>query len=137
MAEAFLNRIGGERFAAESAGLETGTLNPDAVEVMKESGIDISGNRTKSVFDFYKQGKTYDYVITVCSASAAERCPTFPGKVKRLHWEFDDPAGFRGTQEENLKKIRVVRDNIREKIEELVSEVGNCRMDGGNVIFHL
>ena len=66
MAEAFLKQLTGDRFEVESAGLEPGKLNPLAVEVMKESGIDISKNKIKSVFDLYKQGKRYDYVITVC-----------------------------------------------------------------------
>ncbi len=122
MAEAFLKEIGGDRFAVESAGIEAGVLNPNAVDVMKEAGIDISGNKTKSVFDFYKQGKTYSYVITVCSAAAAEKCPIFPGRVNRLHWEFDDPAGFQGTHEEILAKTRAVRDQIKKRIEEFADE---------------
>ncbi len=123
IAEVFLNLLGGERFIAESAGLEPGVLNPNVVEVMKETGIDISGNKTKSVFGFFKQGKIYNYVITVCNASAGERCPVFPGRVTRLHWEFDDPAGFQGTHEEILAKTRIVRDQIKNKIEEFINKV--------------
>lgn len=122
MAEAFLNRIGGN-FIAESAGIEAGILNPIAVEVMKEAGIDISGNKTKSVFDFYKQGKIYNYVITVCDSKTAERCPLFPGTLKYLHWDLDDPASFQGSYEEKLGKTRVVRDRIKEKISEFITEV--------------
>ena len=118
MAEAFLKKYAGDRFDVESAGLEPGKLNPIVVEVMKEVGIDISQNKTKSVFDFYKQGKQYDYVITVCDESQSGACPMFPGKGERLHWGFDDPSSFQGTPEERLEKTRVVRDKIRKKIEE-------------------
>ena len=79
MAEAFLKKYGGDRFEVESAGLEPGTLNPVVVEAMKEVGIDISQNKAKSVFDFYRQGKQYDYVVTVCNESEAGKCPVFPG----------------------------------------------------------
>src|SRR3990167_1894983 len=79
MAEAFLNQMAGDRFEVESAGLEPGKLNPLAIEVMKEAGIDISQNKTKSVFDFYGAGKKYDYVITVCDESQSGQCPVFPG----------------------------------------------------------
>jgi arsenate reductase len=116
MAEAFLNDLGKDKFVAESAGLEPGVLNPLVVEVMKEAGYDISGNKTKSVFDFYKQGKTYDFVITVCDESSGERCPLFPGGATRLHWGFDDPSSFNGDEKEKLAKTRIVRDKIKEKI---------------------
>jgi arsenate reductase (thioredoxin) len=117
MAEAFLQQTAGDRFEVESAGLEPGTLNPLAVEVMKEVGLDISRNKTKSVFDFYKQGKQYDYVITVCDESQAGACPIFPGTGERLHWGFDDPSSFQGTWEERLEKTRLVREHIKQKIE--------------------
>jgi arsenate reductase len=118
MAEAFLRQIAGDRFDVESAGLEPGKLNPVVVEVMKEAGIDISQNKTKSVFDFYKQGKSYDYVITVCDESQSGKCPVFPGAGKRLHWGFDDPASFQGTHNEKLAKTMIVRDQIKQKIEQ-------------------
>jgi len=120
MAEAYLNHFGGDKFLAESAGLEPGVLNPYVVKVMKEDGIDISGNKTKSVFDFYKQGKLYSYVITVCEQEAAEKCPIFPGGGKRLHLSFPDPSKFTGTEEEILNKVRKVRDEIKEKIKEFI-----------------
>lgn len=116
MAEAFLNKYGNGRFQAESAGLEPGMLNPLVVEVMREAGIDISQNQTKSVFDFYKQGRLYSYVITVCDESQAEGCPLFPGNARRLHWSFADPSGFSGTHQEKLAQTRKVRDAIEEKI---------------------
>ncbi|MFY9720749.1 MAG: arsenate reductase ArsC [Candidatus Cybelea sp.] len=116
MAEAFLNNSCPNEFAAESAGLEPGTLNPLAVAAMREAGIDISGNQTKSAFDLFKAGRLYSYVITVCDETSAERCPIFPGTARRLHWSFTDPAGFEGSWEERLSQTRVVRDEIHAQI---------------------
>jgi len=124
MAEAFLNSLVVDVFEAQSAGIEPGTLNPLAVEVMKEVGIDISGNMTKSVFDFYKDGKLFSYVITVCDAASSEMCPIFPGLLtKTIHWSFEDPALFTGSHEERLEKIRKVRDAIRERIKTWIKEI--------------
>jgi arsenate reductase len=116
MAEAYLNTFGKERFFAESAGLEAGVLNPVVVEAMKEEGIDISSNKTKSAFDLFKEGRLYNYVITVCDETSAERCPVFPGALKQLHWSFTDPSAFTGTEEEKLTKTRQLRDEIKNKI---------------------
>jgi len=121
MAEAFLKQICGDKFEAYSAGLEPGKLNPTVVEVMKEAGIDISGNPTKSVFDFIKSGELFAYVITVCDEASAERCPIFAGVTTRLHWSFPDPSAFQGA--EKLAKTREVRDAIRTKIEQWCAEV--------------
>lgn len=123
MAEAFLNALGGDTFEAESAGLEPGTLNPAAVEVMKEIGIDISKNKTQSAFDFFKKGKLFNYVITVCDETSAERCPIFPGHTRRLHWSFEDPSAIKGSYEEKLEKTRNIRDVIKAKIEDWLKEV--------------
>jgi len=123
MAEAFLNRLAGEKFESESAGLEPGTLNPVVVEVMKEVEIDLSGKKTNSVFDFFKQGREYDFVITVCDESSGERCPIFPGKSVRLHWSFDDPSKFKGKGEEIRARTRAVRDQIRSRVETFIQEV--------------
>ena len=117
MAEAFFNVLGGERFVAESAGIEPGALNPVVVSAMQEIGIDISQNRVKSVDEFLDAGRVFDYVITVCDESQAEGCPVFPGKTTRLHWSFDDPSGFGGSLEEKLARTRVVREQIKAKIE--------------------
>jgi arsenate reductase (thioredoxin) len=84
MAESFLNKFGGDRFFAESAGLEAGKINPFVVEVIKEEGVDISNNKTKEVFDLFKQGKFYSYVIPVCDKEAAEKCPIFPGARQEI-----------------------------------------------------
>ena len=123
MAEAFLNQTCPDEFEAHSAGLEPGKLNPIVVEAMRETGIDISGNQTKAVFDMFKSGKTFSYVITVCDETSAERCPIFPGVAKRLHWSFPDPSSFQGTHDEKLARTREVRDTIKQKIEEWCEEV--------------
>lgn len=121
MAAAFLKKHGGGRFEADSAGLEPGVLNPFVVRSMAELGIDISHNATKSVFELAKSGASFDVVVTVCSREAAERCPIFPGKAaERLHWPFDDPSTFTGSDEEIMAKVRKVRDEIEKAVEEFV-----------------
>lgn len=120
MAEAFLNILGKKHFSAESAGLEPGELNPLVVKSMSEIGIDISGNKVKDVFDFYKEGKRYNYVITVCDEASGQRCPIFPGAMESIHWSFEDPSTFIGSEEDKLKKIAVVRDEIKNKIEDFI-----------------
>jgi len=123
MAEAFLKKHGGDKFEVTSAGIEPGTLNPVVVEVMKEIGIDISNNKTKSVFDFYNNGVLFDYVITVCDESNAEACPVFPGPAKKIHWNFSDPSSFRDGVEEKKAKTRIVRDEIESKIKNWLKEL--------------
>ncbi|HVO72658.1 MAG TPA: arsenate reductase ArsC [Ignavibacteriaceae bacterium] len=125
MAEAFLNKLAGDRFHAESAGLEPGMLNPVVVDAMKEVGIDISGNQTKDVFQFFKEGRIYQYVITVCDQTAAERCPIFPGIAEKLHWSFPDPSALKGKYEDKLRETRKIRDLIKNKIEEWTKEFQN------------
>lgn len=116
IAEAYLKELAGDRFYADSAGLEPGELNPFVVKAMLEDGIDISGNQTTSVMDLYREGHTYSYVITVCSREAEEKCPIFPGPVNRIQWPFPDPSGFTGTDEEIMEKVREIRDAIKAKI---------------------
>jgi arsenate reductase (thioredoxin) len=128
IAEAYFNKLGAELFRVESAGLEPGTLNPYVVRALQEEGIDISGKKTQDVFALYKAGRTYQYVITVCSKEAADRCPIFPGKSRTLHWPFPDPSTFKGNDEAVMAQVREVRDAIREKVREFVSEM---RRDGG------
>jgi arsenate reductase len=118
MAEAFLKRVGGEDFEVQSAGIEPGKLNPIVVEAMREIGIDISGNQTKSVDAMLKSGKNFDYVVTVCDETSAERCPIFPGTASRLHWGFPDPSSFQGSHVEKLARTREVRNMIKAKIED-------------------
>jgi arsenate reductase len=122
IAEAFFKKYAGDRYEVKSAGLEPGRLNPNVVEVMKEAGIDISGNMTKSVFDIYKSGELFSGVITVCD-EAAEKCPVFPGVTQRLHWSFPDPSAFTGTREEILERTRAVRDLIESKVREFLGLV--------------
>ena len=123
MAEAFLKEASKGELLVESAGLEAGKLNPFAVKVMLELGIDISSNPTKSVHDFHQQGKSYDYVITVCDEGSAAACPVFPGKHEKIHWNFPDPSQFTGTDEERLAATRKVRDLIRQAIQEFYSSL--------------
>ena len=121
MAEALLNHIAGDKFEATSAGLEKGNLNPLAFNVMAEIGIDISKNQTKDVFDFYKNGNRYSYVVTVCDAANSERCPIFPSAIETLHWSFEDPSSFIGTEEEKLSRTRRVLAEIKMAIEQFIS----------------
>jgi arsenate reductase len=122
MAEAFLNVYGKGQFMAESAGIESGTLNPLVVKAMQGAGIDISGNKAKRASDLLQQGKEYDAVITVCDAANADRCPVFPGKVKKIAWWFDDPSTFTGTEEEKIEKIKVVMEQVKEKVQQFIKE---------------
>ena len=126
MAEAYLNHLGTDLFEAESAGLEPGNLNPLAVTVMKEEGIDIAGNRTKDVFEFLRQGRRYDIVVTVCDETAADRCPVFPGPGKRVHWGFADPSALTGSEEERLAAARQIRDQIKHRVEAFVKRGGEA-----------
>ncbi len=115
MAEAFLRKYGGEQFEAYSAGLEPKGLNPLTVRVMEEVGIDISNQRSKSVSEYLGKAH-FQYLITVCD-DADKNCPTvWPGVNKRLHWSFQDPAAFVGTEDEKLDKFRQVRDQIEARI---------------------
>jgi arsenate reductase len=123
MAEAFLNRLGGELFEAKSAGFEPGRMNPLVVEAMGEIGYDLSANETNSVFEFFKEGKRFNYVITVCDEGAAQRCPIFPGVTHRIHWSFEDPSSFEGSHEEKLAKTRIVRDTIAAQVQEFLDGV--------------
>jgi arsenate reductase len=123
MAEAWLNHTCGDFFTAQSAGLEPGSLNPLVVEAMREAGIDISGKKTHAVFDVFKSGQLFAYVITVCDETSAERCPIFPGPTRRLHWSFPDPSALTGNRAEKLQKVREIRDEIRQKVEEWCEEV--------------
>ena len=116
MAAALLNKRCGESFQAESAGLEPGNLNPLAIEVLREIGIDICKNETRAVFDVFKSGELFTYVITVCDESEAEACPVFPGVTTHLHWSFPDPSKFAGTFQEKLEQTRQVRNKIDNQI---------------------
>lgn len=122
MAEAYLNLLGKGMFQAESAGLEPTELNPLAVKVMQEEKLDIAGNLAKSVFDFFRQGRIYNFVITVCDESNSERCPIFPGRVTRLHWSFTDPASLTGSPSEKMDQTRIIRDQIKARIKDFIEQ---------------
>ena len=128
MAAAFLKQAAGDRFDVESAGIEPGKLNPLVVTAMKQIGIDISRNETQSVFDLFKSGQRFQYVISVCDEASAERCPIFPGVTTRLNWSFADPSTFTGSDAERLKQVVAVRDEIRAKIEAFLSEESSLRL---------
>ena len=123
MAEAYLKKFGGDRFAPESAGLQPGTLNQMAVEVMREDGIDISKNAVKDVFELVKQGKSFTYVITVCDAKNSDRCPVFPGVHQKIHWDFADPSKASGTHTEKLAETRIVRDEIKAAVQKFIQQM--------------
>jgi len=124
MAAALMNKMCGEFFEAESAGLESGTLNPLVVEALLELGIDISENETQRVFDVWKSGQMFQYVVTVCSETEAEGCPIFPGITTRLHWPFPDPSKFTGTHDERLAQTRSVLNQIHAQIDSFCEEHG-------------
>lgn len=113
MAEAYLKKANPAAYEVFSAGLKPGNLNAVVVEAMKQDGIDISGNRTKSVNEFLDAGVEFDYVITVCDESSAEQCPIFPGKGNRMHWGFEDPSGLDGSFDEKLVRVKQIRDQIK------------------------
>ena len=120
MAEGLLRHDAGDRFEAFSAGVNPSAVRPLAVAAMREVGIDISGQRSKSVDEF--TGEEFDYVITVCD-NANELCPVFPGNTKRIHWSFEDPAAAGGEEAAQLAVFRRVRDQIRERFSEWVSTI--------------
>lgn len=116
MAQAFLEQMAGDRFEVASAGFEPAPINPLVVEAMAEVGIDLSRRASQGVFDLYKRGRLYDYVITVCDDSREKQCPVFPGVTHRLHWPFPDPAAVLGDQAEKLAAVRGIRDQVRARV---------------------
>jgi arsenate reductase len=121
MAEGLLRHDAGERFDVESAGTKPGMVRPEAIAVMKELRIDISGHRSKHVDEF--EGQRFDYVITVCD-HARESCPVFFGAAKRIHQSFDDPAALKGSEQERFAVFRRVRDELRGYLAGFVSSAG-------------
>jgi arsenate reductase len=121
MAEAFLRKYAGDYFEAHSAGLEPKELNPLTVRVMEEAGFDMAGQHSKGVGEYL--GKVhFQYLITVCD-DAEKNCPTvWPGVNQRLHWNFEDPAIFEGSDEQKLAKFRQVRDLINVKVKSWLVE---------------
>lgn len=122
MAEGLLRDLAGDRFEVMSAGTEATRVRPLAIRAMEETGVDISGQESKTLERYL--GEPFDYVVTVCDA-ANEACPFFPGAKRRLHWSFEDPAAAEGSEEQRLEVFRRVRDEIKGRIEkELVGGGG-------------
>ena len=121
MAEGFLRKYGNGQFEPHSAGLEPKGVNPLTVRVMQEAGVDISNQTSKGIETYL--GKThFHYLVTVCD-DADKNCPTaWPGVNTRMHWSFEDPARFEGTEEEKLARFRVVRDRIENRIKQWIAE---------------
>jgi len=122
MAEEYLRRIGGERFEVESAGLEPTSLNPLVIAAMAEEDFDLSTKKTQAVWNLFREGRFYNYVITVCDRTHEKECPIFPKPFIQLKWSFPDPESFSGTYNEKMEQTRILRDAIRTRIEQFVEE---------------
>lgn len=119
IAEGYLRHFANEIAEVYSAGVETHGVNPKAIAVMQEDGIDISNHTSNNIDEFYDID--FDFVITVCD-NAKERCPFFPTKAKKFHHNFSDPAKAMGTEEEINEQFRQVRQQIKEYCERFVTE---------------
>ncbi len=122
MGEGLFRAEGGGVLDVFSAGTKPGSVRPEAITVMKEIGIDISGHRSKSVDEF--AGQSFDYVVTVCD-NARDNCPVFPAGTERIHWSFEDPAAVEGSEGERLSAFRRIRDQIRERVKAFFSTLAN------------
>ena len=121
MAEGLLRHDAGDLYEVFSAGSEPSRVRTEAIQVMREIGIDISAHRSKAVDEF--SGRNFDYVITVCN-SAKETCPFFPAKMQRIQWSIEDPAALRGPEEERLAGFRRIRDELRGRLRGFIAEQG-------------
>ena len=119
MAEGLLRHDGGPQYEVFSAGTQPSYVRPEAIQVMREAGIDISGHRSKSVEEF--AGLHFDYVITVCD-NAKESCPIFPATTQRIHWSLEDPAVVKGSEEQRLAEFRRIRDQLRTYLRQFAQE---------------
>jgi arsenate reductase len=119
MGEGLFRAEGGEAVDVFSAGTTPSSVRPEAITVMKEIGIDISGHRSKSVDEF--AGQSFDYVVTVCD-NARDNCPVFPAGAERIHWSFEDPAAVHGSEGERLSAFRRIRDQIHERVKVFVRD---------------
>ena len=113
MGEGLFRHEGRGEYEVESAGTKPSLVRPEAIAVMKEIGIDISGHRSKSVGEF--EGQPFDYVVTVCD-NARDNCPVFPAGTERIHWSFEDPAAVQGTEQERQAAFRRIRDQIHDNV---------------------
>jgi arsenate reductase (thioredoxin) len=119
MGEALFRHIGGEGWEVHSAGTKPGIVRPEAIEVMKELGLDLTGHRSKSVDEF--TGQIFNYVVTVCD-NARDNCPVFPSNINRIHWSFEDPAAVEGPEEVRLAAFRRIRDQIHQRVNEFFAK---------------
>ena len=119
MGEGLFREAGGEGYDVFSAGTKPSQVRPEAIAVMREIGIDISGTRSKSVDEF--AGQPFDYIVTVCD-NARDSCPVFPGGGERIHWSFEDPAAVEGTEDERRAAFSRIRDQIRERVKTFFNE---------------
>ncbi|MGJ5815443.1 arsenate reductase ArsC [Paludibaculum fermentans] len=118
MGEGLFRQAGAGAYEVESAGTKPSLVRPEAIAVMRELGIDISGHRSKSVKEF--EGQSFDYVVTVCD-NARDSCPVFPAGTQRIHWSFEDPAAVEGSEAERLDAFRRIRDQIRARVDEFAA----------------
>ncbi len=121
MAEAFLRHYASDAYEVFSAGLESGQMNPRVVRAMEELDISMEGQYAKPISLYVNDGSTFDYVVTVCDESNAERCPLFPGKSERIHWSFPDPSVLSGDEEGIMNSVREIRDMIDTRIQEFIA----------------
>ncbi|HHT20225.1 MAG TPA: arsenate reductase ArsC [Tissierellia bacterium] len=122
MAEAFLNDLGRDSFVASSAGLGEAdlTIPPIVTQVMKEIGYDLSQQSIDSVFDFFKDDRHFDIVISLCDSAASQKCPVFPSLMLSLRWQFRDPLDIEGDEAERLETTRQIRDDIKQRVQEFI-----------------
>jgi arsenate reductase len=125
MAEGMLRHLAGDQFEVYSAGSQPTTVNPLAIQVMSERGIDLSGHRSKHLKEFLSQ--PFDYVITVCD-QAAEVCPIFPGRAQHIHWSFPDPAAVTGTHEERFETFQWTRNAIEQQLKTWLAEQAQAQL---------
>jgi arsenate reductase (thioredoxin) len=119
MGEGLFRHEAGRQYEVASAGTKPGRVRPEAIAVMQEIGIDISGHRSKPVAEF--SGQSFDYVVTVCD-NARDNCPLFPAGTERIHWSFEDPAAVQGDEQERLAAFRRIRDRIHERVKTFVRD---------------
>ena len=120
MAEGFLRHMAGDKFEVFSAGVKPTQVNPLAIKVMAEAGVDISKHRSKSTMEFLDQ--KFDYVITVCD-NAKQTCPIFPGNYEKIHWDLEDPAEAQGSEEDRVAIFRRIRDEIEQRIKDWIKRL--------------
>jgi len=119
MAEGLFRHEGRGAYEVASAGTNPSQVRPEAIAVMKELGIDISGQRSKSIGEF--GGQSFDYVVTVCD-NARDTCPVFPAGTKRIHWSLEDPAVVQGSEQERLAAFRRIRERLHERVKTFLRE---------------